>query len=162
SAMSSQKVPSPRTNRGSSFRSIRPCPIGLWSLSTRTDRSTGSTGVFSPFMLGRPTDGAHDRRVAGAPTDLTRDGLADRLLVGIGVAVQQRTGRHHHPRGAEAALQAVALDEALLHRVQDAVALEVLDGADLVAGRHRGEHGAALHRLPVQPHHTGPAVAGVA
>ena len=80
----------------------------------------------------------------------------------VGVAVEQRPGGHHHARGAEAALQAVALHEALLHRVELAVLLEALDRADLVAAGHRGEHGAGLHRLAVQPDHAGAAVAGVA
>ena len=40
-------------------------------------------------MLGRPLDGAHDRGVAGAPADLPGDRLPDRLLVRVGVAVQQ-------------------------------------------------------------------------
>ena len=40
--------------------------------------------------------------------------------------------------------------------------LEALDGAHLVAAGHRGQHGARLDRLAVQPDHAGAAVAGVA
>jgi hypothetical protein len=77
-------------------------------------------------------------------------------------AVEQRAGGHQHPGGAEAALQAVALHEALLDRVQHAVLLQALDGAYVAAAGHRGQHRAGLHRLPVHPRDAGAAVAGVA
>ena len=175
--------PMPRTNRGSSLRSIRPCPTGFWSLSACSRSSRASVGGHDALptvvgrpparrrarapaaasrVLGRPLDRAHDGGVAGAAADLAGDGLADRLLAGVGVAVEQRPGGHHHPGRAEAALQAVAAHEALLDRVEDAVLLEVLDGAHLVAAGHRGQHRAGLDRLAVHPGHAGAAVAGVA
>ena len=54
-------------------------------------------------------------------------------------------------RGAAAALQPVALHEALLHGIQHAVLFQSLDSTDLVAAGHRSQHGARLHRLAVQP-----------
>ena len=57
----------------------------------------------------------------------------------VGIVVEQATRGHHHPRGAETALQAVLVHEPLLHRVELAVVLEALDGAHLVAVGHRGE-----------------------
>ena len=66
------------------------------------------------------------------------------------------------PGGAEAALQAVLLHEALLHRVERAAVGQPLDGAHLVPVGHRGEHGAGLHRLAVDQDDAGAAVAGVA
>ncbi len=80
----------------------------------------------------------------------------------VGVAVEQRAGGHHHPRGAEPALQPVALHEPLLDGVELGALLEVLDGAHLAAAGHRGEHRARLHRLAVHPDHARAAVAGVA
>ena len=176
--MSSTYLPMPRMNRGSSLRSIRPWPTGCWSLfacsrssgpaatrpssrvvMTRSRRSrAGRRGLVGRSPLDRPDD----RGVAGAAADLSGDGLADGVLARVGIAVQQGARGHQHPGRAEAALQAVAAHEALLHRVEDAVLLEALDGADLVAAGHRGQHRAGLHRLAVQPGHAGAAVAGVA
>ena len=66
--------------------------------------------------------------------------------LGFGVRLQQRVARHHHAGRAEAALQAVLLAEALLHRIELAVLLEPLDRHDLAAvGLHR-EHRAGLDR----------------
>src|ERR1700682_1160186 len=78
------------------------------------------------------------------------------------VVVEQVPAGHHHPGGAEAALQGVLADETLLDRVEDAVALEVLDRADVSTARHGCEHRAALDRLTVHPHDAGAAVGGVA
>ena len=68
----------------------------------------------------------------------------------------------HHPRRAEAALEAVLLLERGLDRVQGAVALEAFDRRDLTAvGLHR-EHGARLHRLAVEQHRARAATRRVA
>ena len=84
------------------------------------------------------------------------------VLAGVGVAVEQPAGGHHHPRRAEPALQAVALHEALLHRVEAVGTLEALDGVDGTAVGHHAEHRAALHRCAVEVHDAGAAVGGVA
>ena len=52
--------------------------------------------------------------------------------------------------------------EALLHGVEHAVLLEAFHGADGMAVGHRGQHGARLDRLAVDPHHADAAVGGVA
>src|SRR5687767_11140866 len=59
-------------------------------------------------------------------------------------------------------VEAVHLHEAGLDRVELAVLLESLDGLDLVAGGHRGEHRARLDRLAVHQDGADPAVARVA
>ncbi len=115
-----------------------------------------------PGVFGRPADGAHDVLVAGAAAELARDHVPDLGLGRIGVAVEQPAGGHQHARGAEAALQAVALHEALLERVELAALVQVLDGADGAAVGHGGQHGAALDRLAVHPQHARAAVGGVA
>ena len=135
--------------------SVSACGVGLGV-------GLGVRGPVAARVRGGPLHRAHDRGVAGAAADLSGDGLADRLLAGVRVAVEQRPRRHQHARGAEAALQPVAAHEALLDGVEHAVHLEVLDRAHLVAAGHRGQHGAGLDRLPVQPGHAGAAVAGVA
>ena len=73
-----------------------------------------------------------------AAAEVTFQTVANVRFSGIGVLVQQIHSGHDHARGAEAALQAVALVEGGLHRVQRAVcgghALVVRDAAG-----HRGQ-----------------------
>ena len=119
-------------------------------------------GDCGGLVLGRPADCSDDVGVTGAAADRARDRLPDLLLGRVGVRVEQRPRGHDHPRGAEAALQAVLLVESLLDRVEHAVDLERLDRADLVPLGHRGEHRARLHRPAVHLHHAGAAVGRVA
>ena len=104
---------------------------------------------------------------------------ADRILDGAvaGAAAEvalERAGRswrcasfsdgrgHDHAGGAEAALEALRVEERLLHRVQLAVAGEALDGGDLAA-RRRGRPGTgSCAPARRRPDRAGAAVAGVA
>src|SRR4051812_34383149 len=113
-------------------------------------------------MLGRPADRRDDVLVARATADLTGDRDTDLLVGRVRIGVEQRAGGEHHARRAEAALQAVLLHEALLHRIEHAALLHALDGAHLVPVGHRGEHGARLHRLAVEEDDAGAAVGRVA
>src|SRR5437764_8481606 len=109
-------------------------------------------------VLGRPADRADDVLVAGAPADLTGQHLADLGLGRVRVAVEQPARGHHHAGRAEAALQAVTLDEPVLDRVELAVSGEVLDGTYRTAVGHRGQYRARLDRRLVEPHHAAAAV----
>src|SRR6201989_3032418 len=91
-------------------------------------------------VLGRPADRADDALVAGAPAEETRQHLADPGRGRLRLAAEQPAPGHHHPGRSEAALQAVALDEPLLDRVELAVSGEVLDGSYRTAVGHRGQH----------------------
>src|SRR5262247_2089024 len=107
--------------RGSSLRFIEwPMPQILasvlgsliaWLLCTFLDAD-------SAHLLGRVLHGLDDVHVAGAPAQIPRDRLADLLLARVLVSLEQRARGHQHARGAEAALQAVLLGEAFLHRVE--------------------------------------------
>src|SRR6186713_53094 len=109
--------------RGSSLRFIE------WP---RPETSALVLGDISRLLqlVGRELDGLDDVDVAGAAAEVPRDGLADLELAGLAVLLQQRAGGEHHARSAEAALQAVFLPEALLHRVQLAALLRPLDGGE--------------------------------
>src|SRR5439155_25307214 len=61
-------------------------------------------------------------------------------------------GGHDEPRGAEAALHRTCVDERLLHRMDAVVAVQPLDGHDLVAVDLRGEHEAGADKLAVEQH----------
>ena len=90
--------------------------------------------------------------------------MAWRISPSLGslLLLEQRVAGHHHARRAEAALQAVLLQEAVLDRVELAVLLQALDGRDLAAVGLHGEHGAGLHGHAVEQHRAGAAVGGVA
>ena len=69
---------------------------------------------------------------------------------------------HDHAGGAEAALEAGGVAELPLHRVQVVRRAEALDRGDLAAvGAERGRD-AAVHRIAVEPHRAGAAIACVA
>ena len=121
---------------------------------------TSSCGVCTVLLEGTPVKSCTMFAVQANGHELTTvEGLASG---GALHPVQEPASHEHHPRRAEAALQAVLLHEALLHGVERAVLLEVLHGADGVAGGHGGEHRAALHRLALHQHGAGAAVGGVA
>src|SRR5271166_674844 len=67
---------------------------------------------------GRPQHRFDDVLVAGAPAQVPGQRPPYVLLGGVGIAVEQRFGGHHHARRAESALQSVLLLETLLQRMQ--------------------------------------------
>ena len=79
--------------------------------------------------------GFDDVVVAGAAAQVALEADPHLLLGGVRVLVEQVDALHDHPRRAEAALEAVALAEGLLHRVQLAVLGQPLDRGDLAARR---------------------------
>src|SRR4030095_5529787 len=116
-----------------------------WSASRSRWRSCGhllTLGRRLGLLLGRPADGAHDVLVAGAAAEVALDRIPDLGLGRIGVVIEQPAGGHEHARGAEPALQAMALHEALLERVELAARVQVLDGADGAGGGPGGQHAA--------------------
>ena len=72
-------------------------------------------------------------------------------------------GRHDLARCAVAALEAVVVDEGLLHRMQDAVrASQALDGGDRLALHRHRQGQAGQHSASIDVHGAGPALALVA
>src|SRR6266851_609598 len=150
--------------RGSSLRFMEwPMPLILASVlsSLIADLLKRSTLRLAHF-LGRILHGLDDIDVARAAAQVPGNGLADLLLARVLVALQERARGHQHAGGAEAALQAVLLGEALLDGMELARLLQALDRGDLRAvGLHR-EHGARLDRVAVEDHGARAAVRGVA
>ena len=66
------------------------------------------------------------------------------------------------PGGAEPALKRLRIEKRLLHRMRAAVGREAFDGGDGMAVGAEGRDQAAVHRLAVDQHGAGAAVAGVA
>src|SRR5882724_11750536 len=117
--------------RSSSTRlRLEPRPPILISSSADISRLPGS-GLGTPELGRRPQHRLDDVLVAGAAAQVPRQRPPHVLLGGIRVLLEQGRGGHYHARGAEPALQAVLLLEALLERVQLAGAGQALDGLDL-------------------------------
>jgi hypothetical protein len=74
----------------------------------------------------------------------------------------QRGAGQDHAGGAEAALEALGVQERLLHRMDRRLVGQALDGGDHVAFGAKGRNQATMHRLVVEQHRAGAAVAGVA
>src|SRR3989441_5370693 len=100
-------------------------------------------------VFGRPLDRLDDVVIAGAPAEVAFQLVADLLLGGARIALEELGGRQDHARRAEATLQAMLLPETLLDRMEIAVLGEPFDGRDRRAVRLHREERARLHRLPV-------------
>ena len=107
----------------------------------------------------------HDVLIAGAAADIALEAVANLGFGGRRIFRRQRHRCHHHARGAEAALQAVILMKRFLHRMQrvrTARPRQAFDRRQRAPVEHRREQGAALHRLAVEQHDAGAALAGIA
>src|ERR1700744_1469758 len=120
-----------------------------------------TSGLLALELRGRPEHRLHDVLVAGAAAQVARYRPPHVFLGGIGVAVEQVLGRHHHARRAEPALQAVLLPETLLDRVQLAGRGQALHGGDVTAVDLDRQHRAGLDRPAVDQHRAGTAVGRV-
>src|SRR5438067_10315501 len=73
---------------------------------------------------GRLRDGIKDVRVAGASAEVAFERVRDLVARRFRILREQMRGGHDHPRRAVPALEAVAIPESLLQRVQMAVGRE--------------------------------------
>src|SRR5438309_8830952 len=112
--MSSVYWPLPRRKRASSLRRTdSPMCGSLANVSL-------APMAFSSGLAGHGglphLHGLDDVLVARAAAQVAFQLFADLRFAGVGMALAQVERAHHHARGAEAALQAVALLEGGLHR----------------------------------------------
>src|SRR5213078_2775746 len=99
-----------------------------------------------------------DGTIAGAAAQIAFQRCAEILPLRL---VERCTG-HDHARGAEPALKRLRIEKCPLHRMGTAIAREAFDGGDGMALGAKGGDQAAVHRLAIDQHGTGAAVAGVA
>ncbi len=99
-----------------------------------------------------------DRAIPGAAAQIAFERGAEVLPLRL----VERSASHDHARGAEAALKRLRVEKCLLHRVDATIACETLDGGDRMAVGAEGGDQAAVHRLAIDQHGTGAAIAGVA
>ncbi len=109
-----------------------------------------------------PFDRVHDALVARAATEVAAQPPCDLASRRRGVALQQRRGRHDHPRRAEPALDGVGCGKRLLQGVRALCAAQPFDRQDAPSGRLARGRPARAHRLPVDHDDAGPARAVVA
>src|SRR5256885_2401317 len=140
----------PLIRRGSSIRFIARPTYGV--LVSATGHLPGGAGLH---------DRVDDVRVAGAAAQVAAQAFRDLRARRRRILREQVNRRHDHPRRAVAALQAMAVPEALLHGVEMAVA-DALDRRHARAVGLDGEHRARFHRLTVHEHGAGAADARLA
>src|SRR4051794_23471180 len=119
-------------------------------------------GCLLDQLAGR-LDRGEDAGVGPATADVAGQPALDLDQRGVLLLVEQGLARHHHPRGAEPALQGVRLDELGLDGVQLAVGRgQPLDGGDLLARSVDREEHAGVHQGAVDDHPAAAAGAAVA
>src|SRR4029077_15778739 len=115
-----------------------------------------------PELRCRLLDRFHDVDVARASAQVPGDPLPDLRLGGIRALAQEPGGLPDHPRGAEAALEAVLVPEGLLERVELSALLHALDSHDLGAVGLDRQDRARLRAPAVHVDRARAAVAGIA
>ena len=80
----------------------------------------------------------------------------------MGIAVQQRLGRHDHAGGAEAALNGARINEGLLQRVGVLFRADALNGLHPLSVRTHREHTAGIDGPAVHDYGTRTALSQVA
>ena len=124
---------------------LNPCLHRLWC------------GFSAEETAGKP-GGLDDLGITRAAAKIVRQGLLDLLDARIRILVQQRLGRHDHPRRAEAALNGAGQHKGLLNEVGILGRPEPLDADDLgpLQFHHLGEAG--TDRLAVHDDRAGAAL----
>src|SRR5690606_27488580 len=107
---------------------------------------------LAPHLRRGVLDRPDDVVVAGATAQVAFDGVADLVLGGWLLLLEEPDRRHDHPRRAVATLEPVTLPGALLDGVERTVVGEALDGGDGSPVGLDGEHRAGLDRLAVGHH----------
>src|SRR5438045_2509876 len=103
-----------------------------------------------------------DAGVGAAAADVSAHAFPNIVVVGAAGFLQQRDGRHDLSRRAVAALEAVAVDEGLLHRVEPIAFGEALDRRDRLALCRGRERQTRQDAAPADVHRAGAALAVIA
>ena len=107
--------------------------------------------------IGLAVERGLDRAIAGAAADVAFQRGAEVLPL----CLVQRGAGQDHAGGTEPALKSLRIEEGLLHRMRAAVARKTFDGGDCMPLGAKRRDQAAMHRLAVEQHRAGAAVAGI-
>src|SRR5215469_14220467 len=116
---------------------------------------------LSSLLRGSRDGGAYSP-VGAAAANVAAQSVQQIFCAGIGILVEYRFAGHHKPRGAEAALRRIVVDEGLLNRVQLAFLRQRFNREDLAALGLNRQHRAGIHWAVVEHHRAGAAFALVA
>ena len=108
--------------------------------------------------IGLAVERVLDRAVSRTAADISLQRCAEVLPLRL---VQRGAGQNH-AGGAEPALKSLRIEKRLLHWMGAAVGRKTLNGRHRVAVGAKGRDQATMHRLAVDQHRAGAAVAGVA
>src|SRR5437588_3968168 len=118
--------------------------------------------TLSPHGGGALRHRFDDVLVTRASAEIAFELGANRFLVRVRMPLYQIDRGEHHPRRAEAALQAVALLERRLHRMHLAVACESFDSRHFGRLRLNGENRARLDCVAADKHRARATLPGIA
>src|SRR6185295_390404 len=113
--------------------------------TTRARSSSAISNMALCFFLAGSHHGLKDLHIAGAATEISCQAITNFSLRGLRISFQKIYSGHHHPRCADAALRATAIDESLLNRVQLLAARDALDRLDRRALDLRHRHQTTVH-----------------
>src|SRR5688572_20393685 len=126
----------------------------------------GLPATGPPARRGHAPRGQLDRlvdlQVAGAAAEVARERALEPLARGLRLLVEERLRGEQEARRAVAALRGAGLDEGLLEGMELAPLRHALDGGDRVPDGVEAEEEAGEHRLPVDEHRAGAALAELA
>ena len=145
-------------NGGGTSSVYRTAPVttaGPAGVATLRPNGATESAVLDMLNAG---DGVGDRAIAGATAEISFHRRAEVLKLFL----VQRGRRQHHARRTEPALEALRRHEATLHRVLPIRSAQTLDRGDLASFGPERRSDAAMHRVAVQQHGAGAAIAGIA
>jgi hypothetical protein len=96
--------------------------------------------------------GLDDLRIGGAAAQVAGKIVADVVLAGRGIFIEQLARHQDEARRAEAALKGARFDEGFLHRIELAAVRETLDGFEAGAVGEYGQEQTARHGAAVDDH----------
>src|SRR5437588_11240743 len=106
-------------------------------------------------MFSSILDSTHDVLVTGAAANVALKGLANLGFARVGIVLEQLVGGHNHARGAETALEAMFLPEALLNGMQATFSGQSLDSGYFSTISLDCKHGAGFDSLIIEHDYAG-------
>jgi hypothetical protein len=118
--------------------------------------------LLFPRLGSGGTDGRYNVLISGAPAKIAFQPMSNFVVAGVGIALNQLSRRHNHAGGAEAALKAMLLPEALLDGVQITILRHTFDSDDFAAVTLDRKQGARFYRQSIYRNGAGAAERGLA
>src|ERR1041385_8818253 len=144
-----------RGNARSSAKRVAPVTFATAS----TFRSALPMILCTLHPVGGELDRFVDLEVAGAATEVSRQGFLDLVSARLRVSCEQRFGGKQKCRSTVAALRSAEIGERLLERMELAALCHAFDGPHASAVAGESQHEAREHGRFIEQHGAGPAFA---